>query len=85
MASRIGLGRIIAWGKEADMEELHYALHRLGNIAQVRAARVEGADALGKVKRGRKAKNQLDNVARAAGLPSAADLDVVVKEREASA
>lgn len=59
MASRLSLGRIIGWGKEADPEELHFVLHRLTHIAQERAARVAGADGLGKVRRVRRTKKQI--------------------------
>jgi hypothetical protein len=59
MASGIRLGRIIDWAKNADVEELKYAVHRLGNIAQARLAQVEQADAHGKVKRTRRTKAQV--------------------------
>jgi predicted HAD superfamily phosphohydrolase YqeG len=54
MASRLGLGRIIMWAREADMEELHYVIHRVGNIAQTRARLVEQADQHNQVKKARK-------------------------------
>jgi len=57
MAARgIALGRIIDWARNGDPEEVKYALHRMGNILQERMARVEKADAAGKVKRTRRAR-----------------------------
>lgn len=58
MAGRgIALGRIIDWGRNVDPEELSYVLVRLTQIAKERAAKVDLADAAGKVKRTRKAKS----------------------------
>jgi hypothetical protein len=54
MASRLGIGRIIMWAKEADVEELHYVIHRIGNIARSRARLVEQADGHNQVKKARK-------------------------------
>lgn len=67
MASRLGLGRIIGWAKDADQEELHFVLHRLTTIAQERAARLAGADGLGKVKRARRTKKQIAAAATQTG------------------
>jgi hypothetical protein len=45
MATRqLSLGRVIEWANSCDIEELHYVIHRVANIAQVRAAKVELAD-----------------------------------------
>src|SRR3974390_1373294 len=59
MATRtrgIALGRIIDWFKNCDPEEGKFAIHRAANILQERTARVENADAAGKVKRTRRKK-----------------------------
>jgi hypothetical protein len=62
MASRLALGRIIEWAKNADVEELKYVVHRVANIAQARLAQVEQADAHNakKPRRARKPKINID-------------------------
>lgn len=44
MASRISLGRIVEWFKNADLEECHLVMHRAGNIIQQRAHLIEQAN-----------------------------------------
>lgn len=51
MASRLGLARIIDWGRACDREELAYVLVRLTRIMQERNAREAEVLLPGKVKR----------------------------------
>jgi hypothetical protein len=60
MAARgIALGRIIDWFKNCDPEEGKFAIHRAGNILQERMAKVDRADAHGKVKRTRRTRAEI--------------------------
>lgn len=89
MASRLGLGRIIEWAKNADMEEVTFVQFRLGKIISERTARVTQLerycfeDASHAARKPRRTKAQM--AASRAGLPSAADLDVVAGEKGVSA
>jgi hypothetical protein len=86
MASRLALGRIIEWSRNCDMEELHYVIHRIGNIAQTRARLVENADAHGKVKRAtRKHRDRQDDVKPPAAAAAAAAAQDNVNEKSVSA
>jgi len=79
MASRLGLGRIIGWGKEADQEELHFVLHRLTQIAQERASRLNAADGHAKVKRAKRHRDKPEDIkppAPGTGTLDARDLSV---------
>lgn len=81
MASRLGLGRIIDWAKNADQEELRYVTKRLVEIVTERAKQVDRADAQGKVKRTRKAKPPVAVV----HTDESAHLDAPKPEKAASA
>lgn len=84
MASRLGLGRIIQWAKDADLEELNYIAYRINAIERERMEKVNLADShhQAKAKRPRRTKAQ---IAADHNLPSALDLDAGEKEKSISA
>jgi hypothetical protein len=59
MASRLGLGRIIEWAKNADVEEVAFVHLRIGKIVTERGSKVTQADASHQVKRTRRTKKQI--------------------------